>query len=188
MIKIGDKDVKKIYVGDKPVKKIMLGDKQIWPVEQLSYKVTYIGKANNYGFAPLILFNDLPLPSGWDSGWPKYQKANQEAINLGLQDGQERKIKIKYTLDLSRLISNGYIRELTMSLVNLETRNQDKTYNSGKEYDTSRIHATMESPDDWTISNKYGISFNYDTPAAVQHRDYNVIVTFNVEVILGNII
>ena len=31
MIKIGDKDVKKIYVGDKPVKKVMLGDKQIWP-------------------------------------------------------------------------------------------------------------------------------------------------------------
>ena len=36
MIKIGDKDVKKIYVGDKPVKKVMLGDKQIWPAEQLT--------------------------------------------------------------------------------------------------------------------------------------------------------
>ena len=36
MIKIGDKDIKKIYVGDKPVKKVMLGDKQIWPAEQLT--------------------------------------------------------------------------------------------------------------------------------------------------------
>ena len=60
MIKIGDKDVKKIYVGDKPVKKVMLGDKQIWPsVENTlaSATLTYVGGDGGNYWAPATSLN-----------------------------------------------------------------------------------------------------------------------------------